>query len=402
MPRLKLDFIQSQPIYTPEITYINHPLPKIYIMTKTGPKAFLWQWAAMGAAADDSNDLRLKKAVMTIVSTSIAILAIFWGTLYIYSGYPLSGAIPLSYAIVSFSSILHFFKTKRFGFFCFSQQLLILLLPFLLMWSLGGFANSSVVMIWAFFAPLAALFFIDLKAASRWMLAFLILLVISALFDRMFALHTPPMPSLINTLYFLMNTGCGFTLIGLVLYYFVKDREFAYAKLQQSEMHVRELMMTDPLTGIANRRHLDEQLVKELSRHQRYDQSLAVIMTDIDWFKRINDTYGHAAGDQVLRAFANQLRDNIRASDFLARYGGEEFVLLLPNTTEKDAITLAERLREAARHIHLENHDLSITASFGVIIARPTETMTEALARVDQAMYLSKTQGRDRVSLLAQ
>ena len=146
----------------------------------------------MGAAPTDSDDLRLKKAVMTIVSTSIAILAVFWGTLYIYSGYTLPGLIPLGYSIISFSSILLFFKTKRFEFFYISQQLLILILPFLLMWSLGGFSNGSVVVVWAFFAPLAALFFIDRKAASRWMLAFLGLLVISALFDGRLAAHARP------------------------------------------------------------------------------------------------------------------------------------------------------------------------------------------------------------------
>lgn len=371
-------------------------------MTDTQPKGLLRRWAGLGTAPDDSPDLRLKKAVMTIVSTSIAVLAIFWSSLYIYSGYPLSGAIPLSYAIISFSSILHFFKTKRFGFFCFSQQLLILLLPFCLMWSLGGFANGSVVMIWAFFAPLAALFFIDLQAASRWMLAFLILLVISALFDQTFAAHARPMPAGTNTLYFLMNTGCGFTLVALALYYFVKDRESAYIKLQQSEIHVRELMLTDPLTGVANRRHLDERLAMELARQQRYAQPLAVIMTDIDRFKQVNDTYGHAVGDDMLQAFACQLKDNIRASDFLARYGGEEFMLLLPNTTAEEAVALAERMRESTKQIRLTNLELSITASFGVVIAQPKETMADVLARADKAMYQAKTQGRDRVTLLTQ
>ena len=354
----------------------------------------------MGVSPSDSEDLRLKKAVMTIVSSSIAFLAIFWGSLYLYSGYPLSGAIPLSYAVISFSSTLHFFTTKRFSFFCFSQLLLILLLPFLLMWSLGGFANGSVVMIWAFFAPLAALFFIDLKAASRWMLAFLGLLILSAAFDQTFAAHARPMPAGINTLYFLMNTGCGFILIGIVLYYFVKDRESAYKQLQQSETHIRELMLADPLTGVANRRHLDERLSMELARQARYDQPMSVIMADIDWFKRVNDLYGHAMGDTVLKTFANQLKDNLRTSDFMARYGGEEFVLLLPNTRIEEAVALAERLREATKRIRFDHSDLSLTASFGVTITRPGESMADVLARVDKAMYLSKSSSRDRVTLL--
>lgn len=371
-------------------------------MKATRHHHWLWRLAELGVADTDSDDLRLKKAVMTIVSSSIALLAILWGCLYLYSGYHLAGAIPLSYALISFSSTSHFFKTKRFAFFCFSQQLLILLLPFFLMWSLGGFANGSVVMVWAFFAPLAALFFIDLKAAARWMLAFLALLLVSALFDQFFASRVQSMPRLLNTLYFLMNTGCAFTLISLVLYYFIKDRESTYEKLRQSEMDIRELILTDPLTGIANRRHLDERLALELARMERYNQPLAVIMTDIDGFKRVNDTYGHTVGDTVLTTFATELSKNVRASDFLARYGGEEFILLLPNTVSKEAMAFAERLRKATKHLRFKDLDLSLTASFGVILAKPKESMAQVLARADKAMYQSKDQGRDRVTLLAE
>ncbi|MEJ2441196.1 MAG: GGDEF domain-containing protein [Gammaproteobacteria bacterium] len=363
-------------------------------------RGIIWRWASLGLDEDDSPDLQLKKSVMTIVSTSIASLAIFWGSLYIYSGYPWAGAIPLSYSLISFSSTLHFFRTKRFGFFCFSQQLLILLLPFLLMWRLGGFANGSVVMIWGFFAPLAALFFIDLKAAARWMLAYIILLSFSAIFDHHFATLARPMPATLNTVYFVMNTGCGFTLIALALYYFVKDRERAYEQLRQNEIHIRELMLTDPLTGVPNRRHLDNRLAMELSRQTRYGQPLAIIMTDIDLFKRVNDSYGHAMGDKVLRDFAACLQENIRESDFLARFGGEEFVLLLPNSTEKEAQTMAERMRSAVKALHFEIPSLHITSSFGVTLTRQGEDMSAVLDRVDKAMYMSKTRGRDCVTLL--
>lgn len=369
-------------------------------MTATPPSSLLQRWLTLGVATSDSDDLRLKKAVLTLVSSGIAFLAIFWGALYLYSGYPIAGAVPLSYSVISFSSTLYFFRTKRFGFFCFSQQLLILLLPFLLMWSLGGFANGSVVMIWAVFAPLAALFFIDLKAATRWMAAFLVLLVVSALLDQTVAGLAPPMPADLNTFYFLMNIGCGFILIGMMLYYFVRDRESAYRQLQQRETHIRNLMLTDPLTGVANRRGLDERLSMEMARQLRYDQPLSIIMTDIDWFKRVNDSYGHTVGDAVLQAFACQLSDSLRVTDFIARYGGEEFVLLLPNTGAEEGVALAERLREATKQLRFEQSDLSLTASFGVTVAQPGEGMAEVLSRADEAMYQSKSTSRDRVTLL--
>ncbi len=371
-------------------------------MTDIPPQRGFQRWLLMGVAPEDSEDLRLKKVVMTITSTSIAVLALFWGGLYLYTGYPLSGAIPLTYSVISFTSTLHFFRTKRFAFFCFSQQLLILLLPFLLMWSLGGFANGSVVMIWAVFAPLAALFFIDLKAATRWMLAFLALLVLSALLDQTFVAHARPMPAGLNTVYFLLNLGCGFILISIMLHYFVTDRESAYTKLQESETHIRELMLTDPLTNVANRRHLDNRMTMELARQMRYGPLLSVILADIDWFKRVNDTYGHVVGDIVLKAFADHLGDSLRASDFVARYGGEEFVLLLPNTTIEEAVALAERIREATSHLRFSQPELRITASFGVTAARSGETMAEVLSRADEAMYQAKSHGRDRVSVLTE
>ncbi|MHB1086090.1 MAG: GGDEF domain-containing protein [Thiobacillus sp.] len=369
-------------------------------MTENPPQGILRRWPMMGVAPDDSEDLRLKKAVMTVASVSIAFLAIFWSSFYIYNSYPLAGAVPLSYSAISFSSTLYFFKTKHFAFFCTSQQLLILLLPFLLMWSLGGFANGSAVVIWAFFAPLAAVFFIDLKTATRWMLAFLVLLIISAVFDQTFAAHARPMPAGLNTMFFFLNLGCGFSLIAVMLHYFVRDRESSYTKLLQSEMHIRELMLTDPLTGVANRRHLDIMLNMELNRQERYGTPLSVILIDIDWFKHVNDTYGHALGDTVLKAFARHLRESLRTSDFVARYGGEEFVLLLPNTFIKEAVALAEGIREATKGIRFEQSELRMTASFGVTAARPGETMAEVLSRADEAMYQSKSNGRDRVSML--
>ena len=159
-------------------------------------------------------------------------------------------------------------------------------------------------------------------------------------------------------------------------------------------------MLTDPLTGIANRRHLDERLSMELARLQRYGQPLAVIMTDIDFFKQVNDNFGHAVGDQVLKAFATQLKENIRNIDFLARYGGEEFVLVLPNADLAEAVAMAERMRAATKSIRIDDYPLRVTASFGVISAQANESMTEVLARADKAMYRSKSSGRDRVTTI--
>jgi hypothetical protein len=184
------------------------------------PHKGLWSLMNSGALPTDNEEERLKKAILSLIASGIACLAIFWGSLYVLSGYPFPGAIPLTYAVISFFSIAHFFATKKFSFFRSSQLLMILLLPFFLMWSLGGFANGSGVMIWSFFTPLAALFFSDLKSAMRWLVAFLALTVFSALIDGVVAQAAIPMPKTLNTVYFLMNMGCGFLLIYVVLHYF--------------------------------------------------------------------------------------------------------------------------------------------------------------------------------------
>lgn len=185
----------------------------------------IWWLANLGTLPKDDDKERVKKAVLTLVSGIIAILAIFWGSFYVFLGFPYTGLIPLSYSIISFLSIGYFFATKKFVFFRTSQLLLILFLPFLCQWSLGGFANGSVVMVWAFFAPLAAMLFADLTHARSWLLAFLALTLISGMFDATFATHADVMSQSANVIFFVMNMGFGFISIFFVLNSFVRDRE---------------------------------------------------------------------------------------------------------------------------------------------------------------------------------
>ncbi|HFD33360.1 MAG TPA: GGDEF domain-containing protein [Gammaproteobacteria bacterium] len=376
----------------------------------------------LGASQSDTEELRFKKAVLTLISGLIALLAILWGSLYIYAGYPFSGAIPLAYAFISFCTIIYFFSTQKFFFFRFSQFLLMLILPFLLMWSLGGFANSSVVLIWAFFTPLAALFFNDLKSAFRWVIAFLILIIVSGAIDPFVSKIVPPMPIALNISFFVMNMGAGFLLIFIVIHYFVKDREsaniaaltakeealkskeeleHAYKRLQNNEIKIRELMLTDALTGLPNRRFLDERLNDEIQRLKRYGNQLSLILTDLDFFKNINDSYGHNKGDEILVEFSKILKQDLRPTDFSARFGGEEFLVILPETSIQAAEVIAERIRKQMKSIRVEGVTENISASFGVTNVAANETATEAFIRVDKALYQSKKMGRNTVTAIA-
>ena len=166
----------------------------------------------------------------------------------------------------------------------------------------------------------------------------------------------------------------------------------------------RRLSVTDALTGAFNRRHLMEQVPSEIDRSSRYDHRLSLVMCDVDHFKKINDTYGHQAGDEVLKKVVALLKQKIRTVDWIARYGGEEFVIVLPETSYGNAIKVADNLREALAQlsIEFEGRTLNVTASFGVTgwdDKVPAEAMVDAMvARCDACVYDSKANGRNRVS----
>jgi diguanylate cyclase (GGDEF)-like protein len=155
----------------------------------------------------------------------------------------------------------------------------------------------------------------------------------------------------------------------------------------------------DELTGLYNRRFFNERLFDEVERSRRYGSHFSIIMSDIDYFKRVNDTYGHPTGDQLLIQVASVLRENIRSSDLVARYGGEEFALLLLSADKELAVTIAEQLREKLAQTPMAaiNNEL-VTASFGVATFGADSISYEGIvAKADQALYLAKTQGRNLV-----
>lgn len=176
-------------------------------------------------------------------------------------------------------------------------------------------------------------------------------------------------------------------------------------ELLMANTRLEELATTDPLTGLANRRKMTEQIGKELDRVRRLRHPLALLMVDIDLFKRINDTYGHEAGDRAIVGVSAMLTAGLRAVDLAARYGGAEFVLLMPETDSDTAALAAERLRLAASQLAVEvdgGLSISLTISVGVAVARPQDapdTASSLLARADRALYKAKKEGRDRVIL---
>lgn len=166
--------------------------------------------------------------------------------------------------------------------------------------------------------------------------------------------------------------------------------------LKGVEEDLRTLSVTDALTGIHNRRYFQERLKAELDRAQRDDQELAVIMLDIDHFKRINDQYGHAVGDHVLRSLCQRIGQRLRRTDVFCRLGGEEFMVLCPGSNAEQARLLAMELWQGVRNLPVDGVG-KVTASFGVAGWRPGEGADALLLRADAGVYAAKQAGRDRV-----
>jgi diguanylate cyclase (GGDEF)-like protein len=174
----------------------------------------------------------------------------------------------------------------------------------------------------------------------------------------------------------------------------------AGSRVMELEQRLSHLANTDGMTGLATRRVLFEDLKREWNRSERYHTQLSCVMIDIDYFKRINDNYGHHAGDEVLRQLGQLWGAGVRTSDFVGRYGGEEFCVVLPETSEEQAVVWAERMRAriAEQRIVVNDVTLDITASFGVAQRMADTSSPEVLVDMaDQALVVAKRSGRDRV-----
>lgn len=163
---------------------------------------------------------------------------------------------------------------------------------------------------------------------------------------------------------------------------------------------IYRMTTVDGLTQVFNRRYFEDAIERELSRSRRYTRPLSLVLLDIDFFKRINDTWGHLAGDAVLKEVANTLRQKTRREDVFARYGGEEFALLLPEVELKGAQALAEKARKLVEkhRFAFDGEEIPVTISAGVAtLAKKGEEPAELIRRADEKLYEAKTAGRNRV-----
>ncbi|ACZ12752.1 diguanylate cyclase [Sulfurospirillum deleyianum] len=197
---------------------------------------------------------------------------------------------------------------------------------------------------------------------------------------------------------------CGLVSLGVAMAYLVRLLRKHHLLVEESD-ELRLLNQIDPLTNVSNRRVFERWLEEKMTLYKTHRLSSCMIMMDIDFFKKVNDTYGHLVGDEVLIALANRMKHYVRDNDCLVRFGGEEFALLLFNTSAKRGYIIAERLRRMveALKISLPHHPsacISVTMSFGMSTFLNYDTTIEnIISRADKAMYLAKKEGRNRVKI---
>lgn len=177
------------------------------------------------------------------------------------------------------------------------------------------------------------------------------------------------------------------------LYLFVLLEDITQDELLKKELYYSSV--TDRLTGLYNRHYLDSQLDSYIRNAK--NSSLSIFLIDVDFFKKVNDTYGHLIGDDVLIELSHLLKDCSRTSDIVARYGGEEIMFIFPDTDEMTAVSIADRIRHRIKNTSFTAEKLSITVSGGISNYRPGETVASMIDRADKRLYLAKQSGRDRI-----
>jgi diguanylate cyclase (GGDEF)-like protein len=261
---------------------------------------------------------------------------------------------------------------------------------------LGGIAAPTAS--WLITGPVVAMFLGGVATAVFWLaMSCAAVAAIYALPAAGVVLPASPVSDM-PLLYLVCDIGLYVVVVVFVLMFELTKTQ-GFDKLEQALGRINELAIRDELTGSHNRRYLISLIEKEKERSDRNGRAFCLCMLDIDFFKRINDTYGHSAGDTVLREFARTVQGQIRSTDTFGRYGGEEFLLMLPETSPADALALAERVRRAIEKMRCTEgiSEIAATVSVGVAEFRRGEAISHTLARADEALYLAKSTGRNRV-----
>jgi diguanylate cyclase (GGDEF)-like protein len=366
----------------------------------------------------DSEEMILKKVALTLLPVYVFFPALIWGVIYLYLGHPEASLVPFFYIFISLLSLSILYKTKKFIFFERTQLLLILILPFVLMWTLGGFAGGSFVMIWSFYAPVAAIMYSeDVKSGFRWFAFFLLLVLLSVIIDTKLSQDIQnTIPKIASDIFFALNVGVGFSGIYLLISHFVKkkielsevlkkDKEILSTltdDLKNANKELEMLASCDVVTKLPNRLCFQDIVYDMFKRARQSEKIVAIMFLDLDGFKTINDTLGHDAGDKVLKMVGERLSKSIRTTDTVARVGGDEFAIALGDITDIQHVkNIAETLiKEVNEYCPYKDQRCHVGVSIGIsFFPEHGDSVEELMLNADKAMYDIKKMGKNSYSI---
>lgn len=249
--------------------------------------------------------------------------------------------------------------------------------------------GRNYAFIWLSMVPTIAFFLLGIRRGLQITVPFLVVVIGYIIWSAQ------GWPSYAVNLPAFFNITCALFAVLTIARHYEKSRAEAYAALAERNTELQRIAITDGLTQLHNRAHLDAVLESELQRAQRHEQQLAVLILDTDHFKVLNDSYGHLVGDQVLIELSELLRTKIRATDILGRWGGEEFMIITPNTDADGAVELAEKIRTAVATHRFTQEKLHLTISVGVAQLNQEDTLVSIVRRADEGLYQAKHDGRD-------
>ena len=383
-------------------------------------KNTLQKLSYIGINESDTENEKTKKVALTLLPFYVSIAAFFLSLLYLYFGNFNAFLIPFIYIFISVLSSYYLYKTKNFLYFERVQLMMILLLPFILMWILGGFNASSFVFIWAFYAPVAAAMYCEsYKVEIKWFSAFILLLLISAIINsHLIETDTQQFPTFILDIFFFLNIGAGLGGIYFLIAHFInniknisrelkRDRESLYNlsnDLKNVNKELEHLANCDMVTDLPNRLYFVDVVDSMFKRAIMNKKQVAIMFIDLDGFKAVNDTLGHEAGDAILKAVGTRLTTIVRASDTVARIGGDEFAISLGDITdikhvEQIAKTIIKDINQPSTYKGKVCH---VGASIGIsLYPDHGKEIEELLSKADKAMYDIKKTGKNNYAIFS-
>ena len=377
--------------------------------------------SSVGLISSDSQDEMAKKIAITMLPYYISLPASIWALIYLYLDNIDAFLVPLTYLCLSALSMLYLYKTKKFLHFERLQLLMILLLPFVLMWILGGFSNSSFVFIWSFYAPVAAAVYSEnAKVEIKWFSTFMLLLLISILIDPSLNenIHSN-IPIYLWEIFIFLNIGAGLGGIYFLISYFLsnikhismelkRDRESLYNltnNLKDANKELEHLATCDIVTELPNRLYFQDIVYDLFKRAKNNDKIVAIMFLDLDGFKTINDTLGHEAGDMILKTVGSRLTSIVRASDVVARVGGDEFAIALGDISNVEDVKQVAKtiIKEVNEQCPYKDESCHVGVSIGIsFFPEHGDEISQLMSLADEAMYDVKKLGKNNYSIYKQ